>query len=133
MNLPIILMSAAQEAQRTGLWASFVNFLSGILASLNKLTGSIPAPFGGYGLAIVLFTILMRLVLMPLDLKSRKANYKMQEIQPEISELQKKYKNDPEKLNKKTMELYQKHQINPLGGCLPMLLQMPLFLHCLLL
>lgn len=127
MNLPIILMNAAQEAQKTGLWASFVNFLGSILESLNKLTGSIPAPFGGYGLAIILFTLLMRLVLMPLDLKSRKANYKMQEIQPEISELQKKYKNDPEKLNKKTMELYQKHQINPLGGCLPMLLQMPLF------
>jgi len=121
-------MNAAQEAQRTGLWASFVNFLGSILESLNKLTGSIPAPFGGYGLAIILFTLLMRLVLMPLDIKSRKANYKIQEIQPELSELQKKYKNDPEKLNKKTMELYQKHQINPFGGCLPMLLQMPLFI-----
>jgi len=127
MNLPIILMNAAQEAQKTGLWAAFVNFLSSILESLNKITGSIPEPFGGYGLAIVLFTLLMRLVLLPLDLRSRKANYKIQEIQPQLSELQKKYKNDPEKLNKKTMELYQKHQINPLGGCLPMLLQMPLF------
>jgi YidC/Oxa1 family membrane protein insertase len=127
MNLPIILMNAAQEAQKTGLWASFVGFLSSILESLNGITGAIPAPFGGYGLAIILFTLLMRLILLPLDWKSRKANQKMQEVQPLISELQKKYKNDPEKLNKKTMELYQKHQINPLGGCLPMLLQMPLF------
>jgi len=127
MNLPIILLNAAQEAQRTGLWASFVNFLSSILQGLNKITGAIPEPFGGYGLAIVLFTILMRLVLLPLDIKARKANYKIQQIQPELSEIQKKYKNNPEKLNKKTMELYQKYQINPFGGCLPLLIQMPLF------
>ncbi len=127
MNLPIILMNAAQGAQRTGLWASFVNFLSSILQSLNKITGAIPEPFGGYGLAIVLFTILMRLILLPLDIRARKANYKIQQIQPELQEIQKKYKNNPEKMNKKTMELYQKHQINPLGGCLPMLLQVPLF------
>ncbi|HHU77769.1 MAG: YidC/Oxa1 family membrane protein insertase [Caldicoprobacterales bacterium] len=127
MNLPIILMDVAQQTQKTGFWASFVNFLGSILKGLNSITGVIPAPFGGYGLAIVLFTLLMRLVLLPLDLKSRKANQKMQEIQPLLSEIQKKYKNDPEKLNKKTMELYRKHEVNPLGGCLPMLLQMPLF------
>jgi YidC/Oxa1 family membrane protein insertase len=127
MNFPIILMNAAQQAQKTGIWGTFVNFLSSILEGLNSLTGMIPEPFGGYGLAIILFTIIMRLALLPLDLKSRKANQKMQEIQPLINEINQKYKNDPEKKNKKTMELYQKYQINPMGGCLPMLLQMPLF------
>ena len=127
MNLPMILMTAAQETQKTGLWASFVNFLSSILEALNKVTGLIPEPFGGYGLAIILFTVIMRLALLPLDLKSRKANQKMQEVQPLLNEVNKKYKNDPDKLNKKTMEIYKEYQVNPLGGCLPMLLQMPLF------
>lgn len=127
MNFPIILMNAAEQAQKPGIWGTFVNFLSSILEGLNSLTGLIPEPFGGYGLAIILFTIIMRLALLPLDLKSRKANQKMQEIQPLINEINQKYKNDPEKKNKKTMELYQKYQINPMGGCLPMLLQMPLF------
>lgn len=127
MNLPIILLNAAQQAQKPGVWGTFVNFLSSILEGINSLTGMIPEPFGGYGLAIILFTIIMRLALLPLDLKSKKANQKIQEIQPLIEEINKKYKNDPEKKNKKTMELYQKYQINPMGGCLPMLLQMPLF------
>ncbi|NLB42008.1 MAG: YidC/Oxa1 family membrane protein insertase [Clostridiales bacterium] len=127
MNLPMILMNVAQETQKTGLWASFVNFLSSILEGLNKLSGLIPEPFGGYGLAVILFTILMRFVLLPLDIKSRKANQKMQEVQPLITEINKKYKNDPDKLNKKTMELYKEHQVSPMGGCLPMLIQMPLF------
>ena len=130
MNLMIFLMNAAQQTQKTGLWASFVRFLSSILESLNKVTSLIPEVFGveigGYGLAIVLFTLLMRLVLMPFDLKARRANQKIQEIQPQLAEIQKKYKNDPDKLNKKTMELYQKHKVNPMGRCLPMLLQMPL-------
>src|SRR5690554_1830596 len=101
MNLPMILMNVAQETQKTGLWASFVNFLSSILEGINKITGQIPEPFGGYGLAIILFTILMRFVLLPLDIKSKKANQKMQEIQPLINEINQKYKNDPDKLNKK--------------------------------
>ena len=108
-------------------FGTFVNFLSSILEGLNSITGLVPEPFGGYGLAIILFSILFRLVLLPLDLKSRKSNQKIQEIQPLINEINQKYKNDPEKKNKKTMELYQKYQINPMGGCLPMLLQMPLF------
>ncbi|HBG76939.1 MAG TPA: hypothetical protein DDW86_08285, partial [Clostridiales bacterium] len=80
-----------------------------------------------YGLAIILFSILMRLILLPLDLKSRKSNQQIQDIQPEVDAINKKYKNDADKKNKKTMELYQKHEINPMGGCLPMLLQFPLF------
>ncbi|HCS75076.1 MAG TPA: hypothetical protein DIW17_14530, partial [Clostridiales bacterium] len=73
-------MNVAQETQKTGAWASFVKFLSSILEGLNTITGQ--PPFGGYGLAIILFTLIMRLVLLPLDIKSRKANQKMQEVQP---------------------------------------------------
>ena len=127
MNFPILLMNAAQKAAKPGLWGSFVNFLSSILEGINFITGKIPEPFGGYGLAIILFSILMRLILLPLDLKSRKSNQQIQDIQPEVDAINKKYKNDADKKNKKTMELYQKHEINPMGGCLPMLLQFPLF------
>ena len=81
---------------------------------------------GNYGWSIVAFTLLIRLLLMPLDAKSRKSMRRMQKFQPQIALLQKKYKNDKEKLNQKTMELYRKEKISPLSGCLPMLLSLPI-------
>ena len=80
-----------------------------------------------YGLSVVLFTILMRFALLPLDLKGRASTRKINELKPEMDRINQKYKNDPEKRNRKTAELYQKHGINPLGGCLPLLLQIPVF------
>lgn len=113
-------MTAAEQAANPGLWRGFVNFLGSILEGINTITGN-------YGLAVVLFTILMRFALLPFDIKSRKANQKMSKLQPMIKEINEKYKNDPEKKNKKTMDLYKTHGASPFGGCLPMLIQMPLF------
>lgn len=79
-----------------------------------------------YGLALILFTVLIKLVLTPFDLKSRKSMRRMETINPQLQALQKKYANDKEKLQKKTSELYKKERISPLGGCLPMLLTMPI-------
>ena len=81
---------------------------------------------GSYGISIILSTIIVRVLLYPLTLSQNKNMVAMREIQPELNELQKKYKDNPEEYQKKTMELYQKHKINPLGGCLPMLLQLPI-------
>lgn len=81
---------------------------------------------GNYGWSIVLFTLLIRALLMPLDAKSRKSMRKTQKLQPQIAAIQKKYKNDKDKLNQKTMELYKKEHISPLSGCLPMLLSLPI-------
>lgn len=78
-----------------------------------------------YGLAIVFFTIIIRIVLLPLSIKSFNAMAKMSEIQPLVAELQRKYKNDQETLNKEVMKLYQEKKANPFGGCLPLLLQIP--------
>ena len=78
---------------------------------------------GNYGWAVLIFTLLIRLVLMPLDRKSMKA---MQNVQPKIDELNKKYANDKDKLNQKMADLYKKEKINPLSGCLPMLIQLPI-------
>ena len=80
-----------------------------------------------WGVAIILLTILIKLATWPLTAKSYRANAAMQSLQPKLKELQEKYKDDPKKLNEQTMGLYQKEGVNPLGGCLPMLLQIPVF------
>lgn len=79
-----------------------------------------------YGWSIVLFTILIKGVLLPLELKSRQGMRKMARIQPQINALQKKYANDKQKLQQKQSELMRKEGYNPLSGCLPMLIQMPI-------
>lgn len=81
---------------------------------------------GSYGWSVILFTLLIRLVLMPLDIKSRRSMMRMNQVQPQMAALQKKYANDKEKLNLKMNELYKKEKINPLSGCLPMLIQLPI-------
>ena len=81
---------------------------------------------GNYGWSVLIFTLLIRIILMPLDVKSKRSMKKMQLVQPRIDELNKKYANDKEKLNKKMQELYQKEKISPLSGCLPMLIQLPI-------
>ena len=80
-----------------------------------------------YGVAIILLTILIKVVFFPITHKSYESTGKMQSIQPKIKELQDKYKNDPNKLNKEMADLYKKEGVNPMGGCLPMLIQMPIF------
>ena len=79
-----------------------------------------------YGLSIIIFTILIKLVLLPLNIHSQKAMKKQQKIQPYLAELQEKYKNDQEKLQREMMKLYKDNNISMMGGCLPMLIQMPI-------
>lgn len=81
-----------------------------------------------YGIAIILLTAVVRVVFTPLTYKSFKSMKDMQKLQPEIQKLQKKYKDDRVEMNKATMELYKTHKVNPLGGCLPMVLQLPVFI-----
>ncbi|MBQ7574316.1 MAG: membrane protein insertase YidC [Clostridia bacterium] len=81
-----------------------------------------------YGIAIILFTVVIKLILTPLNVKSQKSMRKQQKIQPYLAELQKKYANDQEKLNRETMKLYKENNISMAGGCLPMLIQMPILI-----
>ncbi len=81
---------------------------------------------GSYGLAIIVFTVAIKLILIPLTLPQIKSSKKMQDIQPQLTKIQNKYKNDPETMNQKVMELYQKNNINPMSGCLPLLIQLPI-------
>lgn len=80
-----------------------------------------------YGVAIILITLLIRLLLFPLQFKSFKSMKKMQKLQPELQKIKDKYKDEPQRVQKETMELFKKSGANPMGGCLPMLLQMPVF------
>lgn len=100
-----------------------MNLIAGPLGSLlNFLYGVV----SNYGLAIILFTLIIKLVLLPLTIQQLKQTKQMSEVQPKLKELQEKYKNDKEKLNIKTMELYKEHKVNPVGGCLPLLIQLPI-------
>jgi YidC/Oxa1 family membrane protein insertase len=82
-----------------------------------------------YGLAIIFLTVLIKLVLYPLTLKQMRSMAVMQQLAPKVKEIQAKYKEkDPQKMQKKIMELYQEKNVNPLAGCLPMLIQLPILI-----
>lgn len=82
---------------------------------------------GNYGLAIILVTIVIKILFWPLTQKSFSSMKAMAKLQPEITKVRERCKNDREKLNREIMELYKKHRVNPMGGCLPMLVQIPVF------
>lgn len=96
-----------------------------IITPLRWIMDMIYSVVGNYGLTIILFTLVIKLIILPLDIKQRKSMRAMQDLQPKIDAINKKYEKDPEKKSQKTMELYRKEKVNPMGGCLPMLIQMP--------
>jgi len=104
---------------------SFIRPISkGVLYSLKEIHKFVP----NYGVVLIIFSFLVKLIVYPLTKKSYQSTAAMQTIQPEVNALRDKYKNNPQKLNQATMQLYKEKGVNPLGGCLPMLLQMPLLL-----
>lgn len=83
---------------------------------------------GGFGVAIILLTVLVRLVMWPLSVQQQRSMKKMQTLSPKMKEIQTRYKNNPQVMQQKMMEFYQEHQFNPMGGCMPLLLQLPVFI-----
>jgi len=104
------------------MFVQFFNFLHSGVASV------IADPNLSYGLAIILMTAIIKLVLLPLNYKQTISMLKMNELQPEIKKLQDKYKNDPKKSQEEMMKLYKEKGVNPMGGCLPLLLQWPILI-----
>jgi YidC/Oxa1 family membrane protein insertase len=98
-------------------------FAIAIIWLLPKLYSIIP----NYGFVIIIFALIVKLLTLPLSLKSFKSMAAMRDIQPKVEELKKRHKNDMQKMNAETMALYKKHGVNPFSGCLPVLMQMPLF------
>ncbi len=81
---------------------------------------------GDYGYSIIIFTILTKVLLLPINIKQTESTKRMNEISPKMKEIQEKYKNDKEKMNQKLLELYKEHNYNPASGCLPAIIQMPI-------
>ena len=103
----------------------FLTSISLILLSILQFFYSI---VHNYGVAILLLTFCINVFLYPLTFKSLKSMQKLQELQPHIENLRQEHKDNPHKLNKEIMELYRRYKVNPMGGCLPMVLQMPVFI-----
>lgn len=82
---------------------------------------------GNYGVAIIIITVILKLIFFPLTHKSYKSMKEMQKLQPKMAQLKEKLKNDRDAMNRAIMELYKEHKVNPLGGCLPMVVQIPVF------
>ncbi len=102
-----------------------MTYIVGLLQSVMKF---IHGATGQWGLAIIGLTLLVRLVLLPLNVMQGRSAVKMQQIQPEANKLQKKYKDDPERLNIEIMDLYRRNKVSPWASCLPFLLQLPLLM-----
>jgi YidC/Oxa1 family membrane protein insertase len=98
------------------------------ITSLLAFFYSLPVVGGSYGIAIMLLTATVMTVLMPLTLKATRSTIKMTQLQPELKALQKEYKDDKQELNQAMMAMYQEHGVNPVGGCLPMVAQLPVLL-----
>lgn len=103
------------------IWGAFEQFLELILRTLTGWTGNL-------GIAIILFTILTRALLLPLTIKQLKSSKKMQELQPLMAELRRKYGKDQQKLTEEMTKLYKEHNANPAGSCLPLVIQLPIFI-----
>jgi YidC/Oxa1 family membrane protein insertase len=101
------------------------HFIARPLVYLLKFSHSLS---GNYGIDIILLTVLVKLIFFPLSNKSFKSMAEMKQLQPQMERLREEYKDDRERLNRETMELYRRYKINPLSGCLPMLVQLPVFI-----
>ncbi|SFL97141.1 YidC/Oxa1 family membrane protein insertase [Paenibacillus sp. 1_12] len=86
------------------------------------------ALWGQYGLSILVVTIIIRLIILPLTLKQYKSSKRMQDLQPELKKLKEKYKDDAKKQQEETMKLFQSNGVNPLAGCFPLIVQMPILI-----
>ena len=105
-------------------WAPIRFFATALMWGLAGLYGL----FGNYGVAIMLLTVIIRIVFWPLTHKGTESMRRMQELAPLMKELNEKHKDDPQKRQQAVMEMYKEHKVNPLGGCLPMLVQIPVFI-----
>lgn len=102
------------------------DFVSSCLEGIFQVT--LKLGFPSYAVAIIVIAVVIRMVLLPLNLKQLRSSIAMQQIQPQLQEIQNKYGKNPEAMNQKTMELYQNYNINPFAGCLPTLIQFPILI-----
>lgn len=102
------------------MWDWFIQFIASVLQAIAGFTGD-------WGLAIIVLTLIIRVLIMPLMTKSTASSAKMQALQPMMQDIQNRYADDPERQAQELQKFYAENKFNPLGGCLPMLIQMPVF------
>ena len=102
------------------MWDWFINWMTSILAGIESFCGD-------WGLAVIILTVIIRLLIMPLMTKSTASSAKMQALQPKMQEIQEKYQDDPQRMQEEMQKFYSENKFNPLGGCLPIIIQMPVF------
>src|SRR4051794_14341361 len=105
-----------------GILKPIVDACEAVLKFWHELIG------GSWGWAIILLTFTVRLVILPLTFKGVKSMQRLQQLQPEIKQIQERYKGDRQRMNQEVMAFYQREKVNPLGSCLPLVLQLPFFL-----
>lgn len=110
--------TATGDIDRSGIWGKFVGLISDGLDYFFRVTGD-------YGVAILLITLTVRIVVFPLMMKQIRYQKTMQQIQPELAKIREKYKNDREKQSQETMLLFKQYGANPMSGCFPIVVQMP--------
>lgn len=130
MLLSVLLLAGCSMDARenpidpsNGVWDKY--FVNPLNVTLNWFADHM---WQSYGIAILIVTIIIRFIVLPLTLKQVRSSKKMQEIQPEINKLKEKYKDDTKKQQEETMKLFQQHGVNPLAGCFPILVQMPILI-----
>lgn len=104
-----------------------MKYIYGLLIKfIEFLLKTVDSHVGNFGLSIIIVTIIIKILLLPLTLKQDKSMKAMKKLQPQLEEIKKKYANDKQMMNIKTMELYKENKVNPAGGCLPILIQLPI-------
>lgn len=116
----------ANKAAEFSIWAGLKDFMAMVLEKLFSFTMAINIP--SYALAILLFTIIIKVLLYPLTVKQMRSTRNMQRIQPLIKEVEKKHKGNPRQHQEELSKLYKEYNVSPLGGCLPLLIQMPIMI-----
>ncbi len=120
--MPFVCLATEEVAKKSGgLFSSIGILFSNLLTFFFNFTGD-------WGWAIILFTIFTKLLLLPLTIKQTRSMREIQRLQPEMMKIQEKYKNDKETQQMKLMEFYKEHKINPMAGCLPLLIQFPILM-----
>jgi YidC/Oxa1 family membrane protein insertase len=128
LGLLVLLLSACGKpgdltGERTGIWTKY--FVGPLSDTLDWFAAHL---WGEYGLSILVVTIIIRCIILPLTLRQYKSSKAMQALQPEMQKIKQKYKDDAKKQQEETMKLFQQHGVNPLAGCFPVFVQMPVLI-----
>jgi len=116
-----VFKSEQNKVMQFGFFKYFSQILLALMTWMHSWTGN-------WGVAIILTTLSLKTIFLPLTLAASKSAKRMQKIQPEMTALREKYKDNPQKLQSETMEIFKKHRVNPVGGCLPIMITIPFFM-----